>query len=93
MWHALIAVIVQALFGVLTHDGVSGGVVGVAIFVGREHAQAEYRWIEKYGAGKRANMPWWGGFDLRVWTLHSVTDVLLPVIAVAVMYCFLWRWV
>ena len=25
----------------------------------RELAQAEYRWIEQFGAGVRANMPWW----------------------------------
>lgn len=43
-----------------------------AFFAGREHAQAEYRWIEKFGQGKRANMPEWGGFDPRVWDTHSL---------------------
>lgn len=41
------------------------------VFLGREHAQAEYRWIETYGHGQRANLPWWGGFDGRVWDVHS----------------------
>lgn len=49
-----------------------------AFFVGREHAQAEYRWIDAYGGGQRANMPWWGGFDPKVWNLKSLCDWLLP---------------
>lgn len=41
------------------------------IFTGREHAQAEYRWIEEFGGHRRAFLPWWGGFDLRIWGVHS----------------------
>ena len=56
-----------------------------ALFIGREIAQAEYRWIEDYGDGRRANMPWWGAFDPRVWDLHSMLNWIGPaVIAVAV---------
>ena len=33
-------------------------------YLGREHAQAEYRWIAAYGNGHRDNMPWWGGFEI-----------------------------
>ncbi|EQA97271.1 hypothetical protein [Sphingobium sp. HDIP04] len=36
-------------------------------------AQAEYRWIESFGAGRQANMRSLGRFDLRVW-LKLVTD-------------------
>ena len=50
-------------------------------FIGREHAQAEYRWIQRYGNGLRANMPWWGGFDARIWDRHSfVWNLSLPVL-------------
>ena len=48
-----------------------GSIIGMAFFFGREHAQAEYRWIEHYGHGLRANMPWWATLDLRVWDFHS----------------------
>ena len=59
----------------------------VALFyLGREHAQAEYRWIAQFGNGKRANMPWWGGFDWHVWNLPSLLDWLVPVLACAVVY-------
>lgn len=50
-----------------------------AFYTGREHAQAEYRWIDAYGNGHRDNMPWWGGFDPRVWDRKSLLDWLLPV--------------
>ena len=50
-------------------------------YLGREHAQAEYRWIDAYGNGHRENMPWWGGFDPRVWNCKSLLDWLLPVCA------------
>ena len=32
-----------------------------------------------FGQGRRANMPWWGGFDPRVWELGSVLDFLVPI--------------
>lgn len=48
-------------------------------FLGREHAQAEYRWIKTFGNGIRANLPWWGAFDPRVWDVHSWWwNLLLP---------------
>lgn len=44
--------------------------------------QAEYRWIELYGHGLRANMPWWAPFDLRVWPrLDQWIDWIGPVVA------------
>lgn len=83
--HAVIAVVIQGFFGFLTGNWVIGGLLAVGIFIGREHAQAEYRWIEHFGGGKRANMPWYGGFDLRVWSAKSLADFLLPAIAVAIL--------
>lgn len=88
MIHALITLIVQSSFGLLTGDWLFGGAVAVGCYMGREHAQAEYRWIEQYGAYRRANMPWWGGFDPRVWNLKSVTDWLLPLLVAVVLGSF-----
>lgn len=50
-------------------------------FIAREHAQAEYRWIDMFGDGKRMNMPWWGGFDPRAWDVASLMDFAVPVVA------------
>lgn len=66
--------------------GWKGGAGATLYFIGREIAQAEYRWIEKYGEGLRKNMPWWGRFDPRVWDLHSVTDFVIPALITAAAY-------
>lgn len=84
MIHAIIALTIQAIIGLVTGDWLYGASFAL-FYMGREHAQAEYRWIETYGGGRRANMPWWGGFDPKVWNLKSITDWLLPCLAVIVL--------
>ncbi|WP_347303266.1 hypothetical protein V5740_01180 [Croceibacterium sp. TMG7-5b_MA50] len=65
--HLIAGLLIQAVVGLLTRNWWAGAALASAYFIGRELAQAEYRWIELYGAGRRANMPWWGPFDPRVW--------------------------
>lgn len=80
--HIIAAVLLQAAVGLATRNWWAGAALASAYFIGREVAQAEYRWIELYGAGLRANMPWWGPLDLRVWTkLDQWIDWLGPVVA------------
>jgi hypothetical protein len=52
--------------------------VAAAWAISREITQAEYRWIEAYGSGLRANMPWWGGLSPKVWHLDAMIDWLAP---------------
>ena len=59
-----------------------GAAAAIAYYLGREMAQAEYRVIQSRYAGKRANMPWWGGFQRRAWNRDAVLDWLLPTIFV-----------
>lgn len=84
--HAAVAVIIQCVLGMTLGMWGSGGTIGCMWFIAREHTQAEYRWIARFGAGKRANMPWWGGFDWRAWNLPSLLDWFVPVLACAVVY-------
>lgn len=84
--HAGAAALIQFVVGCMTGDWVVGGVIGCVWFIAREHTQAEYRWIAQFGAGRRANMPWWGGFDWRAWNLPSLLDWLVPVLACSVVY-------
>jgi hypothetical protein len=65
--HIVLAILIQLLVRILSGSWITGTVAVFAWFFSREIAQAEYRWIEHFGAGLRANMPWWGGFDPRVW--------------------------
>lgn len=59
-----------------------GAAFAIAYYLGREMAQAEYRIIQSRYAGKRANMPWWGGFQRKAWNRDAVLDWLLPTIFV-----------
>jgi len=91
--HAAIAVAAQVLVGLTTGNLLAGTLLALGIFVGRENAQAEYRWISAFGAGKRINMPWWGGFDPRVWgDIGSWLDVLAPTLAVVFVAVSVFFW-
>lgn len=79
--HALVAAVVQILIGVLTGKWWAGGALPTGYFIGREMAQAEYRWIEQLGTGLRADMPWNAAFDPRVWqTADQTADWLGPLL-------------
>lgn len=84
--HAAFAIAVQCAIGLVSGMWSAGGAIGCMWFIAREHTQAEYRWIAQFGAGKRANMPWWGGFDSRAWNLASLLDWLVPVLACSAVY-------
>lgn len=78
MIHALIAAgasVVLLLLGAppLSHFYVP------AFFCGREHTQAEYRYIEANG-GKRADCSAFCGFFPSAWDLKSLLDWILPLI-------------
>jgi hypothetical protein len=47
-------------------------------YIGREFTQAEYRYITQYCNGKRANMPWYGGFLFKAWDTKGMLDWMLP---------------
>lgn len=65
--HIIVAILIQLIVRFISGSWIAGAAAAFAWFVSREIAQAEYRWIEQFGGGLRANMPWWGGLDLRVW--------------------------
>jgi hypothetical protein len=89
--HALITAAVQLLVGRLSGNWWAGGAMASTYFVGREVAQAEYRWIEQFGTGLRADMPWHAVFDPRVWqNADQIADWIGPVI-VTLMIAWLMR--
>lgn len=85
MIHALITLAFAALaWPLCLHAEVAA--MAAAFYCGREHAQAEYRAIKSFYGGKRANAPWWSGFERRAWNAKAMADWLaLVVVAVAVM--------
>lgn len=82
--HSAYALLFMAIIGLLTGNWFASACFGSAFFVGREHAQAEYRVIQTYYDGKRANMPWYGGFERRAWDVKSILDFVLPIAATAI---------
>jgi len=82
--HSAYALLFMAIIGLLTGNWFAGACFGSAFFIAREHAQAEYRVIQTYYGSKRANMPWYGGFERRAWNLKSILDFVLPIVATMV---------
>ena len=77
--HIAFAVVLQMCIAYVFRSWAAGAATASSWVVSREIAQAEYRWIEHYGDGLRANMPWWGGLDYRVWQrLDPWLDWVLP---------------
>ena len=75
VWGLLIQLLVYFLF----RSWGAGAAAACAWSISREITQAEYRWIEHFGGGVRANMPWWGGVDPIVWrNLDPWLDWLVP---------------
>ena len=63
---------------------------GAIFFLGREVAQAEYRYIEKHG-GKRDNVPWWCAIYPEAWTAKAVLDWVGPLmVAITNLATHLW---
>lgn len=84
--HALIAMLAQALVGLVLGNWWLGGALACSWWLAREHTQAEYRWIEAFANGRRAGMPWWGGFDPKVWNWGSALDALAPALFCLVLF-------
>lgn len=90
--HAAVAVAVQIAVGLASGDWLSGGIAACIWWLAREHTQAEYRWIEKFGwdyeaeGYLRKHLPWWGGFDYRIWNKGSVLDAATPIAACTAIY-------
>ena len=80
--HMAAALALQIGMGLWRRNWWIGAAIASAYFFGREVAQAEYRWIEMFGHGLRANMPWWGPLDLRVWPrLDQWIDWIAPLVS------------
>jgi hypothetical protein len=85
--HAAIAIGVQAAWAALTGDWWAGAAIGIALFVGREHAQAEARYIAAHGGSRRATprLPELGALSPSVWRVGDVLDVAAPAAATLIL--------
>lgn len=83
--HALWALALQAIIGLLSGDWWAGAAFGAAFFIGREHAHAELRWMEQTGTDWD-EMPELAGLHRSVWRwpdhADGWLDWLVPVMTV-----------
>ena len=85
--HTIIALVMQTILGLLTGNWWIGAAFGAAFFIGREHAQAEDRYISANG-GRRYHTPVapeWAVFNLRWWNQDALLDWIIPMVAVVLM--------
>ena len=91
--HILLAIVIQLMNRAILRSWTAGAAAAIAWFVSREITQAEYRWIEHFGGGHRANMPWWGGLDMRVWQYSDPwIDWIAPTVVVIMIAIVAGRW-
>jgi hypothetical protein len=78
--HAIVAAAAQSGWGYATGDWWAGAAIGIALFIGREHAQAEYRCIDANSGSQYATkMPAKiGCLHPRYWDIGSVLDIAAP---------------
>ena len=85
MTHTLIALALQAIIAIPSGNWWAGAAAGAFFFLGREFAQAEYRYIEANG-GRRYHTPlrpeiavmnplWWNRKSVLDWALPSIAVV------------------
>lgn len=81
--HIVYAVLMQIPFLLLGYAWI-GAAFAIGFFVGREHAQAEERYIKANG-GVRANTklpPEFGALQPKLWNVDSVLDFVAPAVCV-----------
>ncbi len=74
--HLTIALVIQAIPGLLWGDWILGAAFASGIFLGREHAQREYH------LGDPSQLVGYEALDLWRWKRDALLDLLLPVAGV-----------
>ena len=84
MLHIPLAILIQCIIAYF-FDWNVGAAAASWYFIGREYAQAEYRLIEHYYGGRRANMPALAPLrEACAWDLKSVLDWILPLVSTGI---------
>ena len=87
MWqrlsHPLTALTIFALFVTMGTLPLMAALAGILPLIWREVAQAEERSIDNVYHLRR-HMPWWKGWDVSLWSMHSIRDVAVGALVVFV---------
>lgn len=77
--HAAIAACIMAVIWFATNDTLAGAMAGSWFFLGREHSEAEYRWMDLHKTN-RTGAESIGAFSPDVWTIGSLLDWIVPIL-------------
>jgi len=90
--HAVLALIAQAVIGLLTGNWWAGAAFGAAFYLGREVTQYETDRLKYFGKrasfGGDGGMPWYEGFKVANWSADAKFDLAVPVVAVCAVAFF-----
>lgn len=76
--HCTIALAIQTGTAFITGSWWIGAAYAAGLYIGREHSQAEYRWMANLGVN-RSGLKWWSGFDYSIaWTSKGLLDWICP---------------
>lgn len=81
--HIVFALLMQTGIGLATANWWIGAAFGAAFFIGREHAQREYK------IGDPAELRGYEAFDLWRWSKDALLDLLLPAVAVTALAIYM----
>lgn len=84
--HAFYALLMQYLLAALAGDWWLGAAFGAAFFCGREHAQAEERYIVRHGGHRyQTRLPAeFGALLPSSWNNDAVADLVCPALVVVI---------
>ena len=70
--HTYITLVIQTIVGMSTNNWWLGIIFSMGLFIGREQAQAEQKWIQYFCNNQRTNMKSiFDSFTFKVWDFHS----------------------
>ena len=83
IWYKLNHTIITAVLvtvGCVFGYGIESLLMVSGFWAGREHSQAEYRYMSAHGIN-RSSLKWYDGFKLESWNYDSfVNDLVIPIV-------------
>jgi hypothetical protein len=81
--HTVVALLLQIAYGLVFHDWLTGGIFAIGLFLGREHAQREYK------IGDPSKLYGYEALDYWRWSTDAKLDLACPTLAVILLYSFM----
>lgn len=84
--HSAEALLGMLVLGFLTGNWLLAAIAPMAFFLGREHAQFEYKLVKQKGLSTVSELKPWEGFQIWKWSDDAKFDLICPVLTNAIFY-------